>query len=223
MQSGHTKSDFLNYIITNGPNPGDKLPTMAEMSDQIGVSIGKLREQLEVARMLGMVTVRPRNGTIREPFNFATTVRISAFYGLETGEANFAHFSQLRQTLETNLWHEAVICLTDEDKQQLRAILSRAWGKLLGDPIHVPNAEHRQLHLTIFSRLDNPFVRGILETYWDLYETIELTRWVSYEYWVAVWQFHEQIVEAICQNDFMKGQQLLVQHFALLPNSTGTE
>lgn len=219
MQSSRTKSDFLNYIITNHLTPNAKLPTLAEMSAEIGVSVGKLREQLEVARMLGMVTVRPRNGTIREPFNFAATVRISAFYGLETGEANFAHFSQLRQTLETSLWPEAVARLTDEDKQQLRTIVGRAWAKLLGDPIHVPNTEHRQLHLTIFSRLDNPFVRGILETYWDLYEATELTRWVSYEYWLEVWRFHEQIVEAICQNDFGQGQQLLLQHFSLLPKS----
>ena len=219
MQPSRTQSDFLNYIITSGPPPGKKLPTLAQMSEEMGVSIGKLREQLEVARMLGMVTVRPRNGTVREPFNFAATVRMSAFYGLETGAATFANFSQLRQTLETSLWHEAVVCLADEDKQQLQAIIGRAWSKLLGDPIHVPNVEHRQLHLTIFSRLDNPFVRGILETYWDLYDATELTRWASYEHWVTVWRFHEQIVEAVCQNDFAYGQQLLIQHFALLPNA----
>lgn len=219
MKPSRIKSDFLNYIITNHLPPHTKLPTLVELSEEIGVSVGKLREQLEVARMLGIVTVRPHNGTIREPFNFAATVRLSAFYGLETGEANFAHFSQLRQTLETSLWPEAVVRLTDEDKQQLRAIVAQAWDKLLGDPIHVPNAEHRQLHLTIFSRLDNPFVRGILETYWDLYEATELTRWVSYEYWLEVWRFHQQIVEAICQNDFGQGQQLLLQHFSLLPKS----
>jgi DNA-binding GntR family transcriptional regulator len=59
-------------------------------------------------------------------------------------------------------------------------------------------------------------VRGVLETYWDAYEASELTRFVSYAYWVDVWTYHERIVEALCCNDFALGRQLLVEHFSLL-------
>ena len=74
--------------------------------------------------------------------------------------------------------------------------------KLRGEPIHIPNAEHRQLHLTIFGRLNNPFVHGLLIACWDAYDASELTRFQSYQYWTDVWSYHEQIVDALCADDF---------------------
>ena len=53
---------------------------------------------------------------------------------------------------------------------ELTALVEQAWEKLRGTPIHIPQYEHRQLHLSIYQRLDNPFVSGILEAYWDAYE-----------------------------------------------------
>ncbi|MEJ2747380.1 MAG: FCD domain-containing protein, partial [Anaerolineae bacterium] len=98
-------------------------------------------------------------------------------------------------------------------------VVNQAWQKLRGQPIHVPNGEHRQFHLLIFSRLDNPFVQGLLASYWDAYEASELTRFASYQYWLDVWNYHERIVDALCANEFELGQQLLVEHFDLLPTT----
>lgn len=218
MRLSRLNSAFLDYLVEQDVVPGEKLPTLAEMSDEIGISIGKLREQLEVARSLGLVSVRPRVGTQREAFDFLPAVRNSAFFGLATGEANFAQFSQLRRSLETSLWPEAVVRLTKADRERLQEIVAQAWEKLREEPVHIPNREHRALHLTIFSRLDNPFVQGILEAYWDVYEASELTRLASYEYWLKVWDYHERLVAAICAEEIERGQQLLVEHFRLLPS-----
>lgn len=217
MHIERLNSEFLNYIVERRVLPGERLPTLAEMSDEIGISVGKLREQLEVARSMGLVSVRPRVGTQREPFDFLPVVRSGALFGLATGEATFEHFSQLRRAIETGLWIPAVSQLTPGDKERLRQLMEKAWAKLRGDPVHTPDEEHRQLHLTIFSRLDNPFVKGILEAYWDIYEASELTRLASYQYWLDVWHYHERIVEAIVSDDFAKGRRLLVEHFDLLP------
>jgi DNA-binding FadR family transcriptional regulator len=210
-------SEFLKYLVTNGIVAGDRLPTLSEIGDELGMSVGKLREQLEVARCFGLVSVRPRVGIVREPFDFATAVLISVLMGLGTGEATFNQFSQIRQIIEQSFWPEAVANLTPEDKIKLKELVNKAWGKLRGNPIHVPNLEHRQFHLTIFGRLDNPFVKGILEAYWDAYEASEMTRFVDYQYWLDVWNYHQAIAEALCQNELEQGRQLLIQHFDLLP------
>lgn len=211
------KPEFLNYIIEQKIEPGARLPTLADMSSEIGISIGKLREQLEVARSRGLVSVKPRVGTQREPFDFLPVTRDSVLFGLASGEAEFEHFSELRQVIESGFWMPAVKRLTDEDKVRLRELVARAWEKLHGDPVLIPNTEHRQLHLTLFKQLDNPFVKGILEAYWAIYEAIELTRLASYQYWLEVWDYHEKIVEAIWEEDFLRGQHLLLEHFDLLP------
>ncbi len=217
MQLNKLEPEFLKYLIDNQVVSGDRLPSLTDISRELGVSVGKLREQLEVARSMGLVSVRPRLGMQREPFNFTPAVLNGVLFGLGSGDATFAQFSRVRVALETYFWDTAVTQLTPADKEELHDIIARAWGKLRGAPIHVPNGEHRELHLKIFCRLDNPSVQGLLNAYWDAYEASELTRFASYQYWTDVWSYHEQIVAALCADDFAAGRQLLIEHFDLLP------
>ncbi len=222
MQLSKLDSPFLKYLIELEATPGERLPALTDISEELGISIGKLREQLEVARSLGLVSVRPRLGIQREPFDFSKAILNGVLFSLAMGEADFEQLSQLRQVVEAGFWNQAVIQLTAEDKIRLGQLVIKAWEKLRGEPIHIPNSEHRELHLTIFNRLENPFVQGVLVAYWDAYEASELTRFVSYSYWVEVWTYHEQIVDAICHNDFELGRQLLIEHFSLLSSLPAT-
>lgn len=217
MRLQQLDSDFLKYLIDNRVEPGERMPTLNEISSELGISVGKLREQLEVARALGFVSVRTRKGIQRQPFEFKPAILISLLFSLGTGETQFKQFSAVRQAVEQSMWHEAVTHLTLKDKQELFEVVEQAWQKLRSHPVHVPNGEHRQFHLKIFSRLENPFVQGLLEAYWDAYEASELTRFVNYQYWIDVWTFHERIVEALDKNDFDQGLILLTEHFCLLP------
>lgn len=213
-------TDLLEYLINQELQPGERLPALTELSQDLGISVGKLREELEVARQLGFVSVRPRLGTRREQFDFYPAVHTSLLFGLATGEATFEQFSALRQTIEANMWHEAVTLLTREDKEYLLVIMTRAWEKLRGEPVHIPNGEHRELHLAMFGRLDNPFVQALLKAYWDAYEAVELTRFADYDYWLRVWGYHQDIVEALCRDENEEARRLLVEHFGLLPTVT---
>ena len=216
MQLTRLDSQFLRYIIDNDIRPGQRLPALNDISLEMGISVGKLREQMEVARKMGLVSARPRLGIQREPFEFSQMLLDGMLFGLATGEADFEQFSQLRQVVEAGFWNQAVVLLTAADKEHMRDLVVQAWEKLRGEPIHLPNGEHRDLHLTIFGRLDNPFVQGILDAYWQAYEASEMTRFASYAYWIEVWTYHEKIVDALCNNDFALGRRLLVEHFSLL-------
>lgn len=218
--TSYRDSELIQYLIDESISPGERLPALTELSDELEVSVGKLREQLEVARQMGFVSVRPRLGTRREVFDFYPAVRYSLLFGLAAGEACFEQFSRLRQTIESSMWAEAVSRLTDDDKAELQGLVGEAWQKLRGHPVHIPNGQHRELHLTFFKRLDNPFVQGLLRAYWDAYEITELTRFADYQYWLDVWTYHERIVMAIQQGDSDEGLRLLVEHFELLPTVT---
>lgn len=210
-------SNFLAYIVENQVQPAEKLPSLQDISKEIGISVGKLREQLEVARALGIVSVRPRRGTVRLPYNFSPAVRASLSFGLEIEAVTFNQFNQLRRAIETQFWDESVQLLTDEDKADLKEIVSNAWCRLNGTPRHIPTKEHRRFHLKIFSRLDNPFVQGLLDAYWATYADSQITRLMGYEYWVQVWQYHGRITDALVDNKFVEGRNLLIEHFSLLP------
>lgn len=194
------------------------LPTLTELSQELGVSVASLREQLEVARALGLVEVKPgRGGTRRKSFSFTPAIRQSLGYALALNDDHFRKYAELRNHIESAYWHEAVSKLTAEDKQELNTIIARAWEKLKRTPVQVPHEEHRNLHLSIFKRLENPFVTGILEAYWEAYEAVGLNVFAGgYEYLQEVWRYHQRMVEAICNGDIQAGYEALVAHTDLL-------
>jgi len=212
-----TLSEFMRYLANHEESAGQTLPALTELSRELGVSVASLREQLEVARALGLVEVRPRTGTRRLPYTFAPAVRQSLRYALALSDGYFQKYSELRNRIEAAYWLEAVKILTDEDKRELQALIVRAREKLNNSPIQVPHEEHRNLHLLIYRRLDNPFVTGLLEAYWDAYEAVGLNRFMgSYEYLQEVWGYHARMVEAICTGNFEAGYEALVKHTDLL-------
>lgn len=208
--------EFLRYLLADGHTPGERLPSLAELSAETEMSMGKLREQFEVARMLGLVEASPRRGIMRTEYNFLPAVRLSLLAALAINPAHFDAFGGLRAHLETAYWEEAVALLTDADLATLRSLVASAWQKLSEPRIQIPYPEHRELHLTIYRRLDNPFVVGLLEAYWDAYEAVELNTYADYAYLQAVWRYHERIVDALGAGDVAEGKRLLIEHMQLL-------
>lgn len=212
----HTRSHLLDYLAERGPAPGQRLPPIPELAQTLGISTGKLREQLEVARALGLVEVRPKTGIRTRAYSFYPAVSLSLRFSLAQDPSTFEAFGVLRNHIEASFWHEAVRRLTPEDKEHLERLVAQAWAKLHGQPIQIPHAEHRDLHLTIFSRLENPFVQGLLEAYWDAYEAVGLNLYADYAYLERVWTYHERMVRAILEGDLEAGYQALVEHTGLL-------
>jgi len=208
-------SEFMRYLAAH-PQAEENLPALTQLSEELGVSVASLREQLEVARALGLVEVRPRTGIRRLPYTFLPAVRQSLGYAMALDETHFQQFADLRKHVEAAYWHEAVAKLTPEDHAKLNQLLTRAWEKLDGRPIQIPHDEHKQLHLVIYGRLDNPFVSGILEAYWEAYESIGLNVFTDYAYLREVWDYHQRMVNSICSGDFEAGHRALVEHADML-------
>jgi DNA-binding FadR family transcriptional regulator len=209
-------SDFLEYIIKQGLKAGDRMPSIDELSSELKISVGKLREQLEVARTLGIVEVRPRAGIRLAETDFFPAVRLGLLYTLARDPSQFEAFGLVRNHIEASFWHEAVALLTPDDLLRLQTLVERAWGKLNGKPIQIPHSEHRELHLTIFSRLANPFVKGLLEAYWDAYEAVGLNLYTDYQYLRDVWTYHDRMVKALARNEVDESYHLFVEHSGLL-------
>jgi DNA-binding FadR family transcriptional regulator len=209
-------SEFLRYLASH-EEAARGLPTLNELSRELGIGLAALREQLEVARALGLVEVKPRMGTRRREYSFTPAIRQSLGYALALDNDHFRKYAELRKHVESAFWHQAVRKLTEDDKQDLQNLVARAWDKLRGTPVQVPHEEHCLLHLKIFSRLDNPFVTGILEAYWEAYEAVGLNVFAGgYDYLQEVWRYHQKMVEAICTGDFEAGYEALVAHTDLL-------
>lgn len=222
---------ILQYIIDNdlqiGKGEEIRLPPMDELAEALGVSRGKLREEMVVAQAYGAVEMRPGDGTYVRPFDFYTAIRTLVLYGTAYDWKNFDHLYRLRVQLEITFWQEAVQNLTPQDHEELQRILEQSEQKLQGTPVEIPHKGHRDFHLLIFHRLDNKFVQGLLKAYWDAYEAVGLHRYFDLNYYEKMWTSHRVITEAIITGQHKKGQEILVQHFTLLENrlcgSTGEQ
>lgn len=209
-------SEFMRFLVSDGLTDGDRLPPLAELSHQLGISTASLREQLEVARSMGLVDVRPRTGIRKKNYSFKPAVVQSLTYALASDTQCFEQYSDLRKQIEKVYWFPAVNALTLTDQAELQNLVQSAFEKLAGHPIQIPHNEHRQLHLTIYSRLNNPFVTGILEAFWEVYEAFGLNVYTDLNYLLNVWGYHKQMVDAICLGNYDVGYQALIDHMELI-------
>lgn len=211
-------SEFLRYLASDidGHNDPERIPSLGELSGELGVSVSKLREQLEVARAMGFVEVRPRTGIRRLPYAFTPAVRQSLSYALALNPGYFDLYADLRNQIEAAYWRQAVERLQPEDHVYMHNLIDAAWEKLRGSPVRIPHREHRELHLAIYRRLENPFVTGILEAFWEAYEAFGLNLYADYKYLERVWIYHQEMVDAISAGDMERGYQALIVHKDLL-------
>jgi len=210
-------SEFLCYLACNDSNgQGDRIPPLADLSTELGISVASLREQLEVAKAMGLVEARPRTGIRKLPYTFRPAVVQSLNYGLVVLPEAFKSYSDLRNHIEAAYWAQAVGSLNEDDHAELRALIARAREKLHGQPVQLPYTEHRSLHLTIYKRINNPFVIGLLEAYWEVYEAFGLNFYSDLDYQERVWDYHARMVEAICSRNISAGYDALMEHMDLI-------
>jgi len=220
------KFDFLAYLSSqrNSSN-GEQCAVMSlrDLSQEYGVSIAMLREQLSVARALGLVDVKPGTCIQSLPYEFAPAVQASLSYALSLDRNFFPQFSNLRRNIEKDYWFEAVEALKEEDFNHLNSLVEKAWTKLESKPARLPHKEHRELHMTIYGKVENVFVVGLLEAYWDAYEQVGLNQYTKLEYLKGVWEYHRKIVEAISAGDNELGYNYMLEHMDLIHESLAAD
>lgn len=74
--------------------------------------------------------------------------------------------------------------------------------------------------MLVYSKLQNPFVIGLLETYWDLFEQFGYLQTPEIDYLEKVWLYHGKIVDAVANNDLALGYNLMREHMDLFNQRT---
>ncbi len=129
MTNQKFESEFLEFLISSvldGKNESDRLPSLNVLSQKLGVSVARLREQLEVAKALGFVEVRPRTGIRRLPYEFSPAIWQSLSYAISIEPGHFLDFALLRRQVELAFWDQAVRTLTSDDHLELKILMENA-------------------------------------------------------------------------------------------------
>jgi DNA-binding FadR family transcriptional regulator len=207
---------FFDYLALKIKEKNTQVPPISDLSVKLGISASSLREQLVVARELGFLDIQPRLGIRIQPYSFTPAVVKSAAFAIECNQELFKEFSSLREHLESSFFIESIKALTNNDIEELKQLVITANEKLSGKTIQIPHQEHKKLHLSMYKRLNNIFVIGCLEAYWEIYENVGLDIYTDLNYLNEVWQYHHEIVEMIAKRDYLKSHDLLIKHMNLL-------
>jgi len=109
------------FFLSNQYKLGtESISKIKELSSTLGVSPSVVREQLEVAKSLGLVEVKPRTGIKLLPYSFKPAIIQSIAYAINIDNHYFDALSNLRNHIESCYWQEAVNQLTADDITDLK-------------------------------------------------------------------------------------------------------
>ena len=125
------ESDFLRHLLEEGYQPGDRLPALNDLSQQVGVSVGKLHEQLEVARALGLVEASPRRALPERIMNCGRPYALVCLPRWHWTRSTSSRLAACAAHLEYAYWDEAVALLTETDRYHLCQLVTEAQVMLI--------------------------------------------------------------------------------------------
>ncbi len=214
--SNNHLSEFVKYIAEKSLLGEVRIPALSVLSKELHVSVASLREQLEVARVLGFVEVKPKTGIRWLPYNFTPSLLLSVLYALSISSDFFEQFRDMRNHLEGAYFLESVAKLSKNDIDQLKNIVFRAEEKIISNPPKLPHAEHREFHARIFSKIQNNFVELIFLVYWDIYEYQGYAIINDLDYLKRVWHYHRLVYEGIQSGNIQQALESFLEHKNLM-------
>jgi len=210
------QSAFIEYLLALAQGGKNNIPTIKQIGQELGLSTPCVREQMELARNLGLIKVQPRKGISLLPYDFSPAVVKSLYYAIKSNMDYFHQYSVLRNQLEKSFFIESAKMLDNSDIFVINSIVQRAVNKLNSNQIQIPHQEHRSFHLQIYCKLENIFVKGLLKSYWDMYELVGLDHFTDLSYLNKVWDYHGRIIMMIANGEYKKAYQLLEEHINLI-------
>lgn len=210
------QSALIEYLLSLTQAGKLNLPSIKKIGQELGMSTSCVREQMELARNLGLVKVQPKKGISILPYDFSPAIIKSLYFAIKSNVEYFQQYSNLRNHLEKSFFIQSATMLKKTDIFTIQAIVEKAKDKLNANQIQIPHQEHRSFHLLIYTRLENIFVKGLLNSFWDMYELVGLDHYYDLSYLEQVWEYHNRIICQISDGDFIKAHKLLDEHINLI-------
>ena len=203
--------DELGSSIATGKRPaGGALPTEQQLIEEFGASRTVLREAMKVLSAKGLVTTRPRRGTIIEPeteWNLADPDILNWMLKRKNVLPLMLEFIDVRLAVEPAAAALAARHGSLEAYDRIEAALARMKDATLGDddPILADIAFHAE----ILKASDNRF-------FWSLRHMIEVALKFSIRITNkrkgverASYEDHKRIYDAICSRDAGQAEKLM--------------
>lgn len=155
----------LKEMISNGElKPGQKLPSERDMAESLGVSRASVREALTALEAIGILDIRPGEGTfVRETSVSATFAPLAMVLEMEQNPGG--QLMEVRRVLETEMAALAAQRATEEDLKNIETNLNHM---KTAQTISQSVEADLRFHFTIAEATHNTILLRIMNTVADL-------------------------------------------------------
>lgn len=199
------------YIIEQALMPGDALPPETELAEQLGVSRNSVREAIKSLETLGIVEARTGAGLFVSNFSFDPLLENLA-YGMMFDLKDLADILEVRFHIEHSMIDQAVSAVTDEQLEQLQAILERMRMLLSQDQDDAE--EDRLFHRTLWANVKNRSVGKIVDVFWMVFSQARQRSSIpSNPDPMEIYEWHAAIVKSLVDRDEEAARVAIVRHY----------
>ena len=161
-------------IIDGKLQPGDKLMSERELAETLGVSRASVREAFSALEMMGIITIRPGEGSFVRQASYEGILETLSFL-LERDIDDVMQLLEVRKILEVEIATLAAVRATEEDIEDIRHALNKMVDEVnAGDIGDVADAE---FHFAVVKAAHNPVLVTLINTISDLMaKTVRFSR-----------------------------------------------
>ena len=209
------------YILDNQLQPGERLPSEAELAAALGVSRNPIREAIKGLEALGLVEVRVGLGIYVKAATLDDILTNFAYSLLFDGQS-VADLYEIRQRLELSYVREAVRQLTDENLAEMERLLGEMQRESAAG--HDFIMQDLALHRALFHNVGNATLLKMFDIFSAIYaNTRHLFQALTPEVVAEDLENHKALLEALRQRDEDLAFARLQDTYTRLPDLvTGT-
>lgn len=197
----HVVRQVKESLIAGDLEPGSQLPTENELSDQLKVSRGSVREAIKVLQSLGIVRVVRGSGTYVSDTPAASVFDPLVFRFI-LSEPGKQHLVELRETIELGIGQlvlrnadEKAIAALDEANHELAAAVET------GASVDDIAARDVQFHRALAAATGNPLVENVYAVVLDFFKPLIRETYNREGYGANAVALHTRLIEALRTND----------------------
>lgn len=203
----------LKDLITRGElKPEDKLPSEREMAESLGVSRASVREALTTLEAIGILDIRPGEGTyVKKTSSSATFAPLALVLAVERNPR--AQLMEVRRVLESESAALAALRATPEDLEKIGESLEKMQK---AESISLAVKYDLKFHFAIAEATKNTILLRMMNTVADLmHNTFRSDRETLYsnpEHRQQIIRQHQAIYLAIKERNHEEAKDNMLEH-----------
>lgn len=206
-------------IIDGKLQPGDKLLSERELAERLNVSRASVREAFSALEMMGIITIRPGEGSFVKQVSFEGMMEPLSFF-LQVEIDDLFQLLEVRKILEIETAALAAERATPEDLEEIKSALAC----MLEEVNNGGTGENGDaaFHFSIAKAANNPVLIKVMHTISDLLaKTFRTTRQKMFlieNIPTLLHQSHYEIYEAITAHNPRLARIKMKEHLNLVEN-----